>query len=140
MYAGSTAGGLYVGGDFTTAGGITVNYVASKWIIGDTKTSEVIDGPMNHEGTIFRDFYSNPPADLPEIDLNLRFVPANVQPTMVGVGTLNKIINNTDLLLPSVYSYLLGWSGLTSNEYDVNNNTFTFYDFNQEFHFPATGF
>ena len=32
LYAGSTAGdsGLYVGGDFTTAGGITVNYVA-RW-------------------------------------------------------------------------------------------------------------
>ena len=120
--------------------GTTVNYVASKWIIGPTTTKEVIDGPRNHEGTIFRSFYSNPPADLPEIDMGVRFVPANVYPTMVGVGTLRKIINNTDLLQPSVYSYLLGWSGSTSNEYDVNNNTFTFYDFVQEWHFPATGF
>jgi len=120
--------------------GITVDYVATRWLVGPTNTKEVIDGPRNHAGTIFRDFYSNPPADLPEVDLNVRFVPANVHPTMVGVGTLHKIINNTDLLQPSVYSYLLGWSGSTSNEYDVNNNTFTLFDFGNNKHLPATGF
>jgi hypothetical protein len=119
--------------------GITVNYVATRFIIGPTNTKEVIDGPRNHAMANFREFFTNPPADY-TYDANRRYVPANVHPTMVGVGTLNKIINNSDLLQPSVYSYLLGWSGLTSNEYDVNNNTFTFFDFNNNKHLPATGF
>jgi hypothetical protein len=119
--------------------GVQVNYVVTKWLFGPRHTNEVIDGPENKAMTNFREFFTNPPADY-TFDIRRRYVPADVQPTMVGVGTLNKIINGADLLQPSVYSYLLGWSGLTSNEYDVNNNTFTTYDFGNERHIPATGF
>ena len=119
--------------------GVQVNYVVTKWLFGPRTTKEVIWGPENKARINFSEFYSNPPADF-TFDTNVRYIPADVQPTMVGVGTLNKIINGADLLQPSVYSYLLGWSGVTSNEYDVNNNTFTTYDFGNENHIPATGF
>ena len=119
--------------------GLQVNYVVTKWLFGPRITNEIIWGPYNTAMINFKEFYTNPPADF-TFDINVRYIPADVHPTMVGVGTLNKIINGADLLQPSVYSYLLGWSGLTSNEYDVNNNTFTTYDYGNERHIPATGF
>ncbi len=52
LYIGSTSGdnGLYVGGDFTTAGGITVNYIAL-WNLGTTSWKALTDTTYGGTGT-----------------------------------------------------------------------------------------
>jgi hypothetical protein len=125
--------------------GIIINYVIEKWLIGGVKTKETIWGPTNWKNQTGQvspwiSNYINGTTLIRQPGDTTDYVPANVQISMEGVGTLHKIINNVDLLEPSVYSYLMGYTASGTNEYLANNNFFTSYDYNNETHTPVTGF
>jgi hypothetical protein len=120
--------------------GIVINYVVEKWLIGGTSTNEIIWGPTNWKNLTGQvsPYFASTLVRAP--DDTTDYVPANVHASMVGVGMLHKIIDNTSLLEPSVYSYLMGYTPSGTSEYLANNNFFTTYDFSKETHIPITGF
>jgi hypothetical protein len=125
--------------------GIILNYLIEKWLIGGVKTKEIIWGPTNWKNQTGQvspwiSNYINGTTLVRQPGDTTDYVPANVQTSMEGVGTLHKIINSVDLLEPSVYSYLMGYTASGTNEYLANNNFFTSYDYNNETHTPVTGF
>jgi hypothetical protein len=125
--------------------GIILNYLIEKWLIGGVKTKEIIWGPTNWKNQTGQVSpwianYINGTTLIRQPGDTTDYVPANVQTSMEGVGTLHKIINNVDLLEPSVYSYLMGYTASGTNEYLANDNFFTSYDYNNETHIPVTGF
>jgi hypothetical protein len=120
--------------------GLIVNYIVTKYVLGGTSTNELIWGPTNwknltgRNAPYFGSTLVRQPGD------NTDYVPANVQTSMVGVGTIYKIINNSDLLEPSVYSYLMGHTASGNSEYLANNDFFTTYNYGNETHIPITGY
>jgi hypothetical protein len=64
-------------------------------------------------------------------------VPACLEPTMI-TGKITKIINQANLVPPSSYLYLMGYSD--SGFVQSNNSVFTFYDWNNDVHIPLTGY
>ena len=91
---------------------------------GGRNTEKIVIGPkewLNYYGRI----------NDPERDYAPRTVPMCIYPTMAGVGRLNKIINSTSLIQPTVYSYLGGGNkeGLFvgSPEYLMTNEQYSNY-------------
>jgi hypothetical protein len=65
------------------------------------------------------------------------FVPACLEPAMI-TGKISKIINQSSLVQPTSYLYLMGYD---DNEWvPSNDDVFSFYDWNNNIHIPITGY
>jgi hypothetical protein len=65
------------------------------------------------------------------------FVPACLEPSMI-TGKITKIINQVNLVPPSSYLYLMGYSA--SGFVQANDSVFTYYDWNNDIQIPITGY
>ena len=101
--------------------------ITKNGIFGTPNVSDIVTGPKD---------FSNVVMGTPR-------VPACIEPAIVGVGVINKILTNSDIKKPSVYSYLLGdgVKGAPGPFQDsANDGFFTFYDFAKSSRTPITGF
>ena len=82
-----------IGGTINRSYGIKIDKKVTKHgIFGSTNVSDVVSGPKDWTNVVH----------------GVPYVPACIEPSVVGIGAVNKILTNSDIKKPSVYSYLLG--------------------------------
>jgi hypothetical protein len=110
--------------------GTHTDYKVKKKLFGPRKTSSVVSGP--------KDFTNLKNRGDETLIANELLVPTGVEPSMTGVGLVNKILSTSDYLQPSVYKYHLGYtSGYT--ETNANNPFFNAWNFSNENSTGITG-
>ena len=92
------------------------NYKVTKPFLQGRKTNTIISGPKDWTNTTCE----RSPIGGDQLDC----VYSCIEPTMNGVGFLNKIINPNNLHQPLSYSYLLGYTNNSSSEYLANDYSF----------------
>ena len=103
--------------------GTHTDYKVTKKLFGPRKTSDVVSGP--------KDFTNLKNWGSETLIANELLVPTGVEPSMNGVGLVNKILSTSDYLQPSVYKYHLGYtSGYT--ETNANDPFFNVWNFSSE--------
>ena len=110
--------------------GTHTDYKVTKKLFGPRKTSSVVSGP--------KDFTNLKNRGDETLIANEILIPTGVEPSMSGVGLVNKILTTSDYLQPSVYKYHLGYtSGYT--ETNANDPFFNAWNFSKETSSGVTG-
>jgi hypothetical protein len=110
--------------------GTHTDYKVKKKLFGPRKTLDMVAGPKD-----FTNLKNRGDETLIAGEL---LVPTGVEPSMTGVGLVNKILSTSDYLQPSVYKYHLGYtSGYT--ETNANNPFFNAWNFANENSTGITG-